>query len=588
MPNSYLTGLTDNPQATPQSQPIPGREQDMQKNDAGGYVFQTDIWTALQRFLILGTEGGTYYANAKDHTTRAVKSAAACLKADGLRTVRIVTEVSQAGRAPKNDPAILVLAMASIQGDEATRKAALDSLHLVCRTGTHLFTFAELREALGGGWGRGVQRAVGEWYTEDHFEHKMRLPDGTVLERGDKGHHEAALAYQLIKYRQRGGWSHRDLLRLSKPATDYIMDVPGRATIRWAVGKDQPKEWDGLLPRQIQGFELAQAAETPQDTARLVTEYNLPREALKTEHLNDSDVWAAMLDAGMPMTALVRNLATMTRNGLLVAGSNYTTQVIGQIGDAEAIKKSRIHPVQLFMALKTYASGHGQRGGNSWVPVPQIIDALDDAFYMAFENVEATGKRRMIALDISGSMWGGEVAGINGFTPAQAAGVMSMVTLKTGDPAEVVCFTSGGGGYYGYGHGRSRDKTPGELIPGLSALGLSAKQRLDDVDRTMKQMSRYMGGTDASLPVEWAIKMNRKIDVFEVYTDNETWAGSRQPVQALREYRQKSGINAKLVSVGFTATNSSIADPSDSGMMDVVGFDTAAPQLIQAFVEGQV
>jgi 60 kDa SS-A/Ro ribonucleoprotein len=119
MPNSYLTGLTDNPQATPQTQPIPGREQDMQKNDAGGYVFQTDIWTALQRFLILGTEGGTYYANAKDHTTRAVKSAAACIKADGLRTVRIVTEVSQAGRAPKNDPAILVLAMASIQGDEA-------------------------------------------------------------------------------------------------------------------------------------------------------------------------------------------------------------------------------------------------------------------------------------------------------------------------------------------------------------------------------------------------------------------------------------------------------------------------------------
>jgi 60 kDa SS-A/Ro ribonucleoprotein len=576
MPNSYLTGLTDNPQATPQSQPIPGREQDMQKNDAGGYVFQTDIWTALQRFLILGTEGGTYYANAKDHTTRAVKSAAACIKADGLRTVRIVTEVSQAGRAPKNDPAILVLAMASIQGDEATRKAALDSLHLVCRTGTHLFTFAELREALGGGWGRGVQRAVGEWYTEKDANQ---------------------LAYQLIKYRQRGGWSHRDLLRLSKPVGDDA-DEAVNAALRWATKiapesdghftVERLREMVPNVPRHIVAFTAAQMSDSPEKTAALIREYGLPREALKTEHLNDSDVWAAMLDAGMPMTALVRNLATMTRNGLLVAGSNYTTQVIGQIGDAEAIKKSRIHPVQLFMALKTYASGHGQRGGNSWVPVPQIIDALDDAFYMAFENVEATGKRRMIALDISGSMWGGEVAGINGFTPAQAAGVMSMVTLKTGDPAEVVCFTSGGGGYYGYGHGRSRDKTPGELIPGLSALGLSAKQRLDDVDRTMKQMSRYMGGTDASLPVEWAIKMNRKIDVFEVYTDNETWAGSRQPVQALREYRQKSGINAKLVSVGFTATNSSIADPSDSGMMDVVGFDTAAPQLIQAFVEGQV
>jgi 60 kDa SS-A/Ro ribonucleoprotein len=38
-----------------------------------------------------------------------------------------------------------------------------------------------------------------------------------------------------------------------------------------------------------------------------------------------------------------------------------------------------------------------------------------------------------------------------------------------------------------------------------------------------------------------------------------------------------------MVSNGFT-----IADPNDTGMMDVVGFDTATPALISEFVAGRV
>jgi 60 kDa SS-A/Ro ribonucleoprotein len=43
------------------------------------------------------------------------------------------------------------------------------------------------------------------------------------------------------------------------------------------------------------------------------------------------------------------------------------------------------------------------------------------------------------------------------------------------------------------------------------------------------------------------------------------------------------GIPAKLIVVGMTVNNFSIADPSDAGMMDVVGFDTATPQLMADF-----
>ena len=44
-------------------------------------------------------------------------------------------------------------------------------------------------------------------------------------------------------------------------------------------------------------------------------------------------------------------------------------------------------------------------------------------------------------------------------------------------------------------------------------------------------------------------------------------------------------IPAKLIVVGMVANRFSIADPNDAGMMDVVGFDTSAPQLMTDFVK---
>ncbi len=44
-------------------------------------------------------------------------------------------------------------------------------------------------------------------------------------------------------------------------------------------------------------------------------------------------------------------------------------------------------------------------------------------------------------------------------------------------------------------------------------------------------------------------------------------------MQALRDYRKKTGIAAKLVVVGMVSNGFSIADPDDGGMLDVVGFD---------------
>ncbi len=539
----------------PQWAPLPGQA----PNSAGGFAWALDTWTRLRRFLVLGSEGGSYYASEWTLTRENALAVEQCVREDGVRAVSEIVRVSTEGRAPKNDPALFALALAAGLGDTETRRAALDALPQVARTGTHLFQFALYVEGFRG-WGRSLRRAVGRWYAAQPVD---------------------SLAHQAVKYRRRAGVTHRDLLRLAHPArrvgagnpTLDVSDEHARL-FEWIV---RGGETEGL-PRLVAGFVRAQEATTPRETAALAREYGLPREALKPEHLTSPEVWDALLDE-MPMTALIRNLATMTRVGVLAPGSHGTAKAVEQLGDAERIRRARVHPIAVLAALRTYASGRGARGRTGWNPVRELVDALDAAFYTAFGNVEPAGKRLLLALDVSGSMAGGSVAGVPGLSPRDISAALALVTAATESQYEVVGFFAGKGGF----KKRGRQAWSG-YTDGLTPLPISPRQRLDDAVATVSLLP--FGGTDCALPMLYAQLEQREIDAFVVYTDSETWAGDIQPAQALRDYRRASGIEARLVVVGMVSNGFSIADPNDPGMLDVVGFDTATPQLISDFARG--
>jgi 60 kDa SS-A/Ro ribonucleoprotein len=207
------------------------------------------------------------------------------------------------------------------------------------------------------------------------------------------------------------------------------------------------------------------------------------------------------------------------------------------------------------------------RGQHEWKPVRDVVDALDAAFYTAFGNVEPTAKRLLLALDVSGSMGLGNVGGVPGLTPRDASAALALVTAATEQRYEVLGFFAGRGGWNG-----------------LTPLSISPRQRLGDAVRGISGLP--FGGTDCALPMLYAQARGREIDTFVIYTDSETWAGNVHPAQALRDYRHASGIDARLVVVGMVSNRFSIADPADPGMLDVVGFDTATPQLISDFARG--
>src|SRR5438552_9298084 len=153
----YVKNLTE----TPQSEPIPGSTQ--VPNSGGGYSWAVDDWMRLDRFMILGSEGGTYYIAERELTSQNAEAVARCIAEDGPRVVARIVEISEAGRAPKNDPAVFALALCATLGDAATKQAAFAALPRVCRIGTHLFHFAAFVDGLRG-WGRGLRQAVAAWY----------------------------------------------------------------------------------------------------------------------------------------------------------------------------------------------------------------------------------------------------------------------------------------------------------------------------------------------------------------------------------------------------------------------------------------
>jgi 60 kDa SS-A/Ro ribonucleoprotein len=178
-------------------------------------------------------------------------------------------------------------------------------------------------------------------------------------------------------------------------------------------------------------------------------------------------------------------------------------------------------------------------------------------------------------------MESGTIAGIPGLTPRVGVGALALITAAVEPQHAMVAFTSGAPGEWAYGAGRSMHSGMG-YRSAVTPLSISPRQRLDDVCQMMKRMP--MGGTDCALPMLYAAEKKIPVDVFCVMTDNETWANPEiQPCQALNLYRQQMGIPSKLIVVGMTATEFSIADKSDMNQLDVVGFDTAAPQVMADF-----
>ena len=531
--------------------PIPQTQQESPlqvPNSAGGFSFTVTPMDQLRRFLILGSEGGTYYVGESDLTKRNLDNIKNLIANDPNAVIDLTTTISLEGRSYRNDAALLVLALVMTFGTDKAKAYARTKVNLIARTATHIFQYMKFLKALAPGTGLGTSRnrSIANWY-------ESKSPED--------------LAYQVVKYRQREGWTHRDAMRQSRPK-----DI-NSSVVDFVMGREHAAH-DDL--RIIEGFKTIQKAESVKGVLKALNFWKeLPWEAIPTQFLKSDEVWKTLFYNGqLNGQALVRNITRLARLGTF-NDLQFARDFADKLTDEKMIVRTRLHPIQYLNALTIHAEGQIERGHRDpwvtsyyngrkkdWDTSSIIIDALNEGVHLSFKHIEPTNKRTLLAVDVSGSMSSAIGMGLD-LTAAQISGVMAAVIARTEPLHQIMGFA------YDF-----RD------------LGISANMNLSTV-MSKVQLNNF-GTTNCSLPMTWALQNKREFDTFIVITDNETYAGHIHPHKALQEYRTRTGIDAKLIVVGVTATNFTIADPNDKGMLDVAGCDANLPKLIAEFSKGNI
>jgi len=479
----------------------------------------------------------------------------------------------------------------------------------------------------------------------------------------------------------------------------------------------------------LAGLSNYQYSEELDRIVHLINTAGLCREQLPSQLFKYRKVWEALLlskgangkGKGMPLTALIRNLGKLSTAEIGIINPNYvspvvrtavsaaaaaadtqwggvspTEYIIRRLTNAHDIKYSRVHPYNILVAMMTYKKGCGDKGSLNWIPSIPILNALDQAFKLAFQNVAPTGKRIKIALDVSGSMSSAYCTGSPIVSCATGSVAMMMMTIyvenqhrwttpkqpppaqaAVSGPASPWTTTQLPDGRTLYENTKTKQcqftppapapasapapapvvrgrpttvdeyrktkqylgipinpaeapkPTPGyhssfytpppqhhylpELYPppatpsNVTICAFSntiidlTNAIVGYMDATinpvtglptmtiadaLKLVDMPFSSTDCALPMIQALKNNEQVDAFVIYTDSETYMGTIHPQAALEEYRKATGINAKLIVVGMTSNCLTIADPKDLNTLNLAGFDTATPRIINDFIGG--
>lgn len=359
---------------------------------------------------------------------------------------------------------------------------------------------------------------------------------------------------------QKNTWTLRDVLRLSH--TKGIDPAVGNFILNGEITESSPKI--------IQDFGNIQKAETVNEVITILGQSDLPWETMPTKFHKDPEVWKVLFYAGnLRGQALVRNITRLAKMDAF-KDMRFAADYAAALTDEDMIKRTRLHPVNYLNAAVVYAEGQIPRGDTSWYFSRQkswdtssvIADALNDGFHKAFKYVEPAGKRTLLALDVSGSM-SAPAMGLD-LSCSQVSAAMAMTVARTEPAHEIRGFST-------------------KFID----LGITAKANLS---QAMKKVSGLaFGGTDCAQPMLWALENKVEVDTFIVLTDNETWAGHIKPSQALEQYRQSTGIPAKMIVVAAAGNRFTIADPRDfKGQLDVSGFSSDTPKVIADFSAGRL
>lgn len=521
-----------NPKNVPISKAIPGKEDQMVENVAGGYAFVAEDAVALRRWLLSGSESNLFYQDKDELTSGNVKILAKVVSVDPVLVAKEILYASDHGI--NNHTPILALVYLSMGNDVAKAKFK-EIFNSVVRTASHLYEFLEYVKGLRG-FGKLIHTAVENW----------------IKSKNLKG-----LEYQFLKYQSRYNWSARDVLRKVKPIP---RDAGENSLFAWIADKTTSFE---ELPL-INVYETLKKGELKEaEVIKAILDFNLTHEMIPANVERTTGVWEALFQR-MPAGATLRNLANLTNKGIFNSTANIT--VLEAKFAKEILEKARIHPISIVSAYRIY-SGNGMFGRSklTWKAIPAVEDILEVAIENAFEVLAPTGKTFYHALDVSGSM-NAPVLETLWMTPMEIAGIMALATIKSEKYYFTSAFTDSAMDFPKLRKNTSFKSVLGRgFFPGVP------------------------NGTNLGSAIRYAIDNKIKADVLAFWTDGQTWAGNH-PSLLMKEYRNAVNPDAKAVYVILTpyTDRTTLTDPKDARSYDIAGFSSESPKMVQMIANGEM
>ena len=427
------------------------------KNDAGHSAWNRPLEERTVQLLMCNTISNTFYvgedklAKETDETFRAILAsdteffAKAIVHARNVGCVRL---------AP-----IVGLVYLSTAGKEH-RAHFHNAFAQTIRTPHDLATFVQWsrRAGIRKGLGQGLKATVNVWLNGLTEYHAIKYP----LESGKEG------------------FSLRDIIRVTRPVPK---DDRQKAIFRWIV----KGELEGETLPQITAFEKLKKATSKDEIRQLIENGRIPHEVATGIVKPDTATWVFIMHQ-MPHFALLRNLNTLSRHGVLKNDENVAF-VVSKLTDEKGVKFSKVLPFRYFEALQAYVEA-----GNA---DNRIVGALGKALELSFVNVPEIEGRVLIGVDTSDSM----TSAIGGKSKARyidVAAIFAAALFKKSARVEVMPFDTT---VHNFGFNQS-----------------------DSILSIAKGLSSYGGGgTDVGSFVRKANSKRSEFDVVIGVTDNMEW-----------------------------------------------------------------
>ncbi|XP_034233929.1 60 kDa SS-A/Ro ribonucleoprotein-like isoform X2 [Thrips palmi] len=512
---------------------------------------------------------------------------------------------------------IFALAVCACQKtSERLRSQAYNALKTVCKTPKDIFLFVSFTKKLSAphkGHGNGWRNALTQWYLS---KEPMDMAASVSLFRGFYG------------------FTHKDLFRLCHiKAEDKVKGAIVQYVMKGLEASKMTfdKEDDPTIQQVFSYLQIVEEIKHQTDvqaSARLIELHNLPIVVVPAHNVKSPEVWIAAVP-NMPLGELLDNLVRLSCAGLLKSGP-LEQKIVDRLLDQTAIVESHLHPTQVYCAMKRYEC-HAKnthefmeklikmkKVEKELKPAPKpstkILDALNHLLNSTLKLLVPTGKRYLVAIDLSHNMKSWHCNGARDVAPAMAATLLALSLLHAEREVTVVAFPALPGAppekelidpvnpvvqafipvEQAVNRRAKKQRTAGPIHPRKTSLEpmvpLTLEKDVSIADNLAKMMSESLHGpVEVCQPMVWAQQSKKPIDVFIVLTDYVTprKRAFKDPAIALQEYRQQMNLpQTKLITCALASNELNVAAANDAGMLDIVGFNGKVARIIEAFSRG--